>query len=313
MLNLIKNEFMKIFKRKTIIKMLIISIVIIAFYNFIAKLTNEKCDIMEQYERAYNIDNIYIDNYETLNIQEEYTVIIERIRLEKYAIDNNINYNLLLKSENKNVNINVDARILLMRFFDNFEIIIIIITIFISSTIISEEYIKGTIKNLLIKPYRRIKILFSKIITNITIALIITIILMLFQYVIGGIVFGFNSYNLVAIIYNRVAETINSMSLFNYISLLFILKMLIYITFILVSLLFGLIINNIALNILFSLGLYFLINIKGTYTNMIINNYNISECILGNSHNTIYFLLIIMITSILLISIIFNKKDTVNC
>ena len=48
-------------------------------------------------------------------------------------------------------------------------LISIFLIIYLSCTTISEEYYTGTIKNVLTKPYTRIKILSSKIIINITI------------------------------------------------------------------------------------------------------------------------------------------------
>ena len=109
-----------------------------------------------------------------------------------------------------------DARIILMKIFDNFDIIFVFIVIAISSTIISEEYSKGTIKNLFVKPHKRAKIMCSKIITNIFIAIIIIVFMVLLQYTIGGLIFGFNSYSLDAIIYNKADQSINVMNLAYY-------------------------------------------------------------------------------------------------
>ena len=128
---------------------------------------------------------MYLENYDDLNIKDKYSDILERVNLEKYAIDNDIKYNILVNTENKNAILPSDARILLMKFFNNFEIIIIFIIIYVSSTIIYEEYSNGTIKNLLVKPHRRNSILFSKIVTSILVTLFTTIIIILFQYIIG--------------------------------------------------------------------------------------------------------------------------------
>lgn len=185
MFNLLKNELIKIFKRKNIYILFLLSFLIITGYNLFVKLGNINIDISEQYIRAYNQDKMYLENYDDLNIKDKYSDILERVNLEKYAIDNDIKYNILVNTENKNAILPSDARILLMKFFNNFEIIIIFIIIYVSSTIIYEEYSNGTIKNLLVKPHRRSSILFSKIVTSILVTLFTTIIIILFQYIIG--------------------------------------------------------------------------------------------------------------------------------
>ena len=139
MFNLLKNELIKIFKRKNIYILFLLSFLIITGYNLFVKLGNINIDINEQYIRAYNQDKMYLENYDDLNIKDKYSDILERVNLEKYAIDNDIKYNILVNTENKNAILPSDARILLMKFFNNFEIIIIFIIIYVSSTIIYEE------------------------------------------------------------------------------------------------------------------------------------------------------------------------------
>ena len=93
---------------------------IITSYNIFQKVTFQEKDISNQYQRAYNADKYYLEsNIQTIK-KDDYEKVIERINLEKYAIDNNIKYNILLNSQNKNAIIPQDARILLMKVFDNF-------------------------------------------------------------------------------------------------------------------------------------------------------------------------------------------------
>ena len=137
MLKLIKNELTKIFKRKNIYILLTIGILIIIAYNIFQKITNSNMDISKQYQRAYNNDKMLLENYDELNIDESYEEIEERIKLEEYAINNKIKYNIFLNTENKNAPLPSDARILLMKIFNNFDIIIIFILIYLSTTIIT--------------------------------------------------------------------------------------------------------------------------------------------------------------------------------
>lgn len=304
MLKLIKNELTKIFKRKNIYILLTIGILIIIAYNIFQKITNSNMDISKQYQRAYNNDKMLLENYDELNIDESYEEIEERIKLEEYAINNKIKYNIFLNTENKNAPLPSDARILLMKIFNNFDIIIIFILIYLSTTIITEECSNGTIKYLLIKPHTRVKILSSKIITSILIIITITSFITVFQYLLGGILFGFNSYSLEAIIYNSSDKIIETTSLANYMITLIISKIPMYFILSIISLLFGVVTNNIALNIIISLGMY-----------LVIYNYDISKYLyssdaLLNKYIIIFTISIIIL--LMLLTVIFKKKDIKN-
>ena len=293
MKKLIENELIKIFKRKNIYIVLLIGILMIVGYSLFQKITNPKVDdIVKQYEKGYERDKSYLEYQKNID-DEKYEEIVERMALEKYAVENNIQYNILLNSENTNAPLPKDARIILMKIFDNFDIIFVFIVIAISSTIISEEYSKGTIKNLFVKPHKRAKIMCSKIITNIFIVIIIIVFMVLLQYTIGGLIFGFNSYSLDAIIYNKADQSINVMNLSYYMINLIINKVSLYILLIAIGILISSFTSNIALNILISLGIY------------IIFNYS----------NIVYSPIILIIFAILidmLSLIIFQKKDVKN-
>ena len=323
MFNLVKNELIKIFKRKNIYILFLLALIIIFGYNIFEKSINSNLNISEQYVRSYNQDKMYLENYETLKIKEEYSDILERVNLEKYAIENNIRYNILLNTKNKNAILPSDARILLMKFFNNFDIIIIFFIIYLASTIIYEEYNNGTVKNLLVKPHRRSSILFSKIITTIFVTLFTAIIIILFQYIIGGIIFGFDSYSLEAIRYNHLTQNIDVINLVYYMLLIFVSKLPMYLLVIFTSLLLSVFINNIGINILISLGLYMVTNLGLLFNDitkyLFIYNWDISKYIFGNAEtvngsiNTpiiISCIWLILITIILFIR--FNRKDIVN-
>ena len=94
-MNLLRNELIKIFKRKNIFIVLFIGIIIITCYTLFQKFTSSNMDIIQQYQRAYNNDKILLENYNQISSTDSYEDIIERIELEKYAIENNITYNIL--------------------------------------------------------------------------------------------------------------------------------------------------------------------------------------------------------------------------
>lgn len=319
MLKLIKNEFIKIFKRKNIYILLTIGILIITCYNLFQKITNSNVDISKQYQRAYTNDKMLLENYNQLNHKEDYQDIIERIKLEEYANSNGICYNILLNSENSNAPLPKDARILLMKTFNNFDIIIIFIVVYLSSTIISEESNTGTIKYLLTKPHKRIKILMSKILTIILVTALIVSFIVLFQYLLGGMLFGFDSYSLEAIRYNQYTQSIETMNLANYILLITSSKMIMYILLSLISLLFGIITNNIALNILVSLGIY-IISTIGSLINdiskyLFIFNWDISKYFFTTDilvKQSIFISFVTFLLIFLPLIIIFKNKDIKN-
>ena len=66
-------------------------------------MNSSSIDITNQYKRAYNSDKFYLEYNNQSNKNEEYEKIVERIHLEKYAIDNNIQYNILIKNANLDV------------------------------------------------------------------------------------------------------------------------------------------------------------------------------------------------------------------
>ena len=239
--------------------------------------------------------------------------------MEKYAIENNIEYNILLNSQNNNAPIPLDARILLMKIFDNFDIIIIFIIIYLSCTIISEEFHNGTIKNLLTKPHSRTKILLSKILTNILIIILTITFLLIFQYIFGGFLFEFESYSLEAIRYNHFSQSIETMNLLQYMLTVTLAKLPMYLLLSCISLLFGIITNNIALNILISLGLYIISTIKILINNITqylfiyhwdISKYLFTTDILIKQSIVISSISLLLIFSLLMI--IFKNKDIKN-
>ena len=271
-------------------------------------------DVVNQYKKALNSDIYYMENNKF--DKEDDDEIIERIALERYAIDNNIKYNILLNSQNINAILPQDARILLMKVFDNFEILIIFLIIYLSCTIIIEEFQSGTIRNVLIKPYSRIKILFSKILTNFLIITVSVIVLVVLQYLIGGLLFGFESYSLEAVRYNSYNKDIVTMDLIQYMLTITVSKLFMYITFSSFSLLLGIIVNNIALNILISIGLYFLSTFESLINKftqyLFIFNWNISNFLFGNINMLVQSIMISTISLVIILLFlitIFKNKD----
>ena len=316
MIKLIKNELIKIFKRKNIYILLIIGILIMLVLNIFEGIERQPVDMQKQYKRLYENDKMLLENYEKFNVEDSYEDIVERIKLEEYAMQNNIKYNIIINSENKNVILPKDARYLLIKVFKNFDILMIFLVIYLSSTIISEEYNNGTIKNLLIKPHKRTKILLSKIITAIFLTIIISILMVVFQYLLGGIIFGFDSYELESIKYNSLTNNIETMDLMQNTITTLLKKEPMYLLLSLVSMLFGIITNNIALNILISLGLYFISTMEFLINNitkyLFIFNWDLTTNNIINIAQSISICVISFLVIFILLIIIFKKKDISN-
>ena len=99
----------------------------------------------------------------------------------------------------------------------------------ISGAIVSEEFNKGTIKLLLVRPYSRLKILLAKFITVIITVLFTIVITIFLQLIVGGIFFGFDSLSIPAIVYNYQTNSLIQINIAKYVSIIALGKLPIYI------------------------------------------------------------------------------------
>lgn len=121
------------------------------------------------------------------------------------------------------------AQGILKSVFSEFEIFIIISIVMIAGTIVSEEFNKGTVKLLLIKPYKRSTILTAKFITTLIMLIIIILTVILMQFVVGGIAKGFDTYSEQAVVYNHTTNSLEEMSIIKYLALQTMGKLPIYV------------------------------------------------------------------------------------
>ena len=122
--------------------------------------------------------------------------------------------------ENKeDINNASDLRFILTNFYSEYLFLILVFGIMIGGAIVSEEYNKGTIKSLLITPYKRSTILLSKFISVILLTILFIVIAYLMQTVIGGIFLGFGSLSNHVVEYNLATKSLEVMSVFKYILL----------------------------------------------------------------------------------------------
>ncbi len=265
----------------------------------------------------------YSDKYE---IQQ----ITEAINLEEYAIEN---------VTNKNVEINFAGNIHILgsnldvqfaNICENYQLFIIVLITIIAGSIMSEEFNKGTIKLLLVRPYKRVKIIMAKFIASFVILIGAIVIISLMQFIIGGITFGFENYSYEIIVYNFNANEIEVFSLIRFMILITCSKMPIFILIMTLSFMLGVIFTStpIAIAIPYvGMVISSIINdIAYTYEKakflkyFVTTNWDLSVFLLGKIPEfepislafsiaicIIYFAIMLIITLT-----IFNKKDIKN-
>ena len=178
-------------------------------------------------ENKINYDNSYLDKaieeYKATSItllnyadnigrsqEMEKQSIEETQQRAKYMMDNQININLDGDEANANVH-------LLNSVTQLYTVLYIIIIVFLCCSIVSEEVNKGTIKQLLIKPYSRTKILLSKYIVCLLVILFAVLAVTLIQYIVGTITFGYTPFSeKVGLIYNYQLHELKLVSNFYY-------------------------------------------------------------------------------------------------
>lgn len=136
--------------------------------------------------------------------------------LNRYYIENNIS-------------LDSNSRDLFINLFGNYELFILLVGIVIAGSIVSEEFNRGTIKLLLVKPYSRIKILFSKFIVCLIILTLTIAFIYVFQLLAGGIINGFDGMTTDAIVFNFDTNKVETINLFAYVGLTGLCKLPMYI------------------------------------------------------------------------------------
>ena len=106
--------------------------------------------------------------------------------IARYAIENGIDGTISNQgNSNLKYGLAYSAKSELFDAFSGYSLFIIILIIIVAGTIVSEEFNKGTIKLLLVRPYSRVKILLSKYITCLIVLICSIIFVALMQTVVG--------------------------------------------------------------------------------------------------------------------------------
>lgn len=221
------------------------------------------------------------------------------------------------------------AKGILLSTFDEYEIFLIVMFMMTAGVIVSEEFSKGTIKLLLIKPYKRSTILASKFITSIIVAIIVILLVLLMQFVVGGLIQGFDSFKNPTIIYDHTINNVKQINTIQYLAMQALGKAPMYILLMTLAFAFSTIFTNSALAITISLLGYMgssvinmlALNLKLNWIKYFVTpNWNLTEYFWGGIPPfegitlpfSIAIIVIYMVIMLVPTFIIFQKKNIKN-
>ena len=238
MLKLLQNEFVKIFKKKSIFVIFVIMIFFVVATNIIYKYKIN--ELGEFNNNKYNYLKIAEYEYENSNDDKVKS-------LSKFVLDTKYNIN------RKN-----DLRGILLNLFAEYDIFIILISVLIPGVIISEEFHNGTIKQLLITPNSRFKIMLSKLLTCFLMIVSTIFILVILQLFIGSLFFPISGLSVPVAIYNYHTSSVVTYNIFSYLLILILNKMPMFIIMSIIILFINTISLNSAVSVLIGLLLHVL-------------------------------------------------------
>ena len=140
--------------------------------------------------------------------KQSYESSLENKEISKYVIENNVD---VTKTN--------DIRGIFSNFFNEYGLFILVMVIMIAGTIVSEEFNKGTIKLLLVKPYSRRKILLAKYITVLIMIVFAFVAVILMELVVGGIFYGYESLQIPVVNYSFISNSLVEMNAFAYLGI----------------------------------------------------------------------------------------------
>ncbi len=101
-----------------------------------------------------------------------------------------------------------------------------VIIIVVAASIISEEFNKGTIKQLLIRPYKRETIWLAKFLTTIIVTIISMLLISIIAIIIFGVFFSFEDFSIYNVgVYDYNSGSAYSMNVFEYVGIILISKL----------------------------------------------------------------------------------------
>lgn len=184
MVNLVRNENMKIYRRMRTWILIGLMAAFVILGNFVMWHENKgaqgegwRTELMQEKER-------WTEQLKKSNLDEGLrTYYTERIPVIDYHLEHNIRtpQGTMWNGINESASLGI---------------LITLLTIIIAGDIIAAEFATGTIKLLLIRPAGRVKILLSKYLAMLLFSMVLLLILFVISFLINGILFGFNDMDL---------------------------------------------------------------------------------------------------------------------
>lgn len=255
------------------------------------------------------------DKETDINKKDVYTQFISELNSEntilKYAINNDIPYNVATVWKFTYSNPGLIS-------------IVFLYIIFLSSSIVSNEYSMGTIKQVLIKPIRRWRLLISKFVTILIFICFFMTFFFLTKLIIGIILFGGNGYGFgsIDIVLNNGIPIQRDVIHYTLIAYIFDIIKLIGISAL--AFMLSTLSRSTTLALTFSLILYLSSDLMGIFLSnysfgkyIIFSNFNLSQYLPGNTVGinslplelAILVLIIHSIMFLLITSYTFEKRD----
>ncbi len=276
-------------------------------------------DALKSYSNYLSAVKMYEEkNNLTDSEEQEYNIALINLEINKYIIEsgNNIHKPNTLRG-------------IIIHLIDDYQLFVIALVLIIAGSIVSEEYHKGTIKILLVKPYKRSTILLSKYLTLFIIILLTILFTLILELIVGGIIFGFDSLSIPMMVYNYNSMSLVSYNAITYFVIIALSKLPMYILIMTLafslSTIFG---NSVVASMITILGFLLadIINQMILYFNItwlkyfVTPNWNFTEYLFGGSPTfsninlnfSIIICLIYYLVMIITMFIVFQKKNIKN-
>lgn len=194
MINLIKNELMKLFSRK-LTKILLVILCIFAIGGSIAA-NSYKTQTDDWRTAAQKTIEVNENRIELMNLSPQLKADAEnKVAISKYRLENNLP---TPKGTVTSAMLNNSGLVEM----------VIIIVLLSAAEIVSREYSDGTIKLLLIRPHSRLKILISKYLTVIIFGIIALLLMIITSGITNMFIYGFGNISSVDLFINQSGEIV---------------------------------------------------------------------------------------------------------
>lgn len=201
--------------------------------------------------------NSYQENYRILNdLKDKKTNLSRDEKLIYQDTLSNLMVNEYILKYKQNINKENSVNYLLRTISEDYEVFLVLLILIVSSTIICEEFQKGTIKLLLIKPYSRGKILLSKFFTCCIVLVICIMILILVQLLLGIFLFGASSLKIPVIVYHLSKRRVISYSIWHYMLIRIMVRFPFFIMLLVISFTLSVFFTSTVLSISIPMFLY---------------------------------------------------------